>query len=103
MPLLCPKDEIMKYKANFYYGIDDYLLLGVPLLRTTGVAGIRSTKQNRRIQSFLEKSLIKEEEAPSGQLNQVLINLVYLLQPTLAQTSPCFLLGRNDSETCILN
>lgn len=61
MPLLCPKDEIMKYKANFYYRIDDHLLLGVPLLRTTGVAGIRCTKQSRRILSFLEKSLIKEE------------------------------------------
>lgn len=77
MPLLCPKDEIMKYKDSFYYRIDDYLLLGAPLLRTAGGAGIRSTKQSRRILSFLGKSLIKEEEAPSGQLNQVLIYLVH--------------------------
>lgn len=38
MPLLCPKDEIMKYKAGFYCSIDDCLLLG-----RTAMIGIRST------------------------------------------------------------
>lgn len=107
MPLLCPKDETVKYKArfffvcffkaSFYFRIDDYLLLGV-----TAMIGVRSTMQSRRIWSFLEKSRISEKEAQSDQLNQVLIHLVHLHKLVRAQTSTCFQRGRNDSETCHL-
>lgn len=66
----------------------------------TTIAGIRLTKQSRRILSFLEKVQIKEERAQPGQLNQVL-HLIHSQKPICAETSPSLLLGRNDSNILI--